>query len=108
MAKGAIKFRDSAAEFERLTAQVAARRFAPVYLLMGEESYFIDALCEQLATTILDEAQRSFNQITVYGRDTDAGQVVTLCRQMPMMGACEVVQFGVRASSGSKSPLQSP
>ena len=91
MAKGAIKFRDSAAEFERLTAQVAARRFAPVYLLMGEESYFIDALCEQLATTILDEAQRSFNQITVYGRDTDAGQVVTLCRQMPMMGACEVV-----------------
>ena len=91
MAKGAMKFRDSAAEFERLTAEVAARRFRPVYLLMGEESYFIDALSEQLATTILGEAERAFNQITVYGRDTDAGQVVTLCRQMPMMGSYEVV-----------------
>ena len=36
---------------------------------------------------ILDEASRAFNQITVYGRDTDAGQVVNLCRQMPMMGS---------------------
>ena len=91
MAKSALKFKDSVAQYERIAAEVAARRFRLVYLLMGEESYFIDALSEQLATTILGEAERAFNQITVYGRDTDAGQVVTLCRQMPMMGSYEVV-----------------
>ncbi len=53
---------------------------------MGEESYFIDSLADLLAATVLDEAARAFNQITVYGRDTEAGQVVNLCRQMPMMG----------------------
>lgn len=91
MAKGGIKFKDSVAAYERLAADVAARRFAPIYLLMGEEGFFIDALCERLASTILDESQRAFGQITVYGRDTEAGQVINLCRQMPMMGAYQVV-----------------
>ena len=91
MAKSALKFRDSVARYEQLAAEIAARRFAPVYLLMGEEGYFIDALAERLATTVLDEASQAFNQITVYGRDTDAGQVVNLCRQMPMMGQYQVV-----------------
>ena len=47
MAKSAVRFRDSVAQFERLSADIAARRFAPVYLLMGDESYFIDALCDR-------------------------------------------------------------
>ncbi|MBQ3186346.1 MAG: DNA polymerase III subunit delta [Alistipes sp.] len=91
MAKSAIKFRDSVAEFERLQKEIAARRFAPIYLLMGEESYFIDRLQEQLAATILNEAERAFNQLIIYGKDSDAGQVVNLCRQMPMMGSYQVV-----------------
>lgn len=91
MAKSAVRFKDSVAQFERLSADIAARRFAPVYLLMGDESYFIDALCERLATTILGEAERSFNQIVLYGRDTEPGRVINCCRQMPMMGSYEVV-----------------
>ena len=86
-----MKFRDSVAEYERIAAEAAARKYAPIYLLMGEESYFIDALSDQLAASILDEASRAFNQITVYGRDTEAGQVINLCRQMPMMGSYQVV-----------------
>lgn len=91
MAKTAVKFKDSVAEFERLGKDIAAQRFAPIYLLMGEESYFIDALCDALASTVLTPAEQSFNQITVYGKDTDAAQVVNLCRQMPMMGSYEVI-----------------
>lgn len=91
MAKSTIKFRDSVAQYERLAAEIVGRRFAPIYLLMGEESYFIDSLAEQLSTTVLDEAARAFNQITVYGKDSDAGQVINLCRQMPMMGSYQVV-----------------
>ena len=91
MAKSALKFKDSVAQYERIAAEVAARRFSGIYLLMGEESYFIDALSDQLAATILDEAARAFNQITVYGRDSEAGQVINLCRQMPMMGQYQVV-----------------
>ncbi len=91
MAKSTIKFRDSVAQAERMAGEIAARRFSPVYLLMGEESYFIDRIADQLATTVLDEAQRAFNQLTVYGRESDAGQVINLCRQLPMMGSYQVV-----------------
>lgn len=91
MAKTAVRFKESVAEYERLRKEIAARRFAPIYLLMGEEGYFIDSLCDALASTILTPAEQSFNQITVYGKDTDAAQVVNLCRQMPMMGSHEVI-----------------
>lgn len=91
MARSSVKFRDSMATFERLSAEVARGEFAPVYLLMGEEGYFIDALSRQLAATILTPEQQAFNQITLYGRDTEAGQVINLCRQVPMMGAREVI-----------------
>ena len=91
MAKGTLKFKDSVADYDRIMADIEARRFAGIYLLMGEESYFIDAVAERLAASILDEAARAFNQITVYGRDSDAGQVVNLCRKMPMMVQYQVV-----------------
>lgn len=91
MAKSTVKFKDSVSDFERLAANIRNRQFAPIYLLMGEESYFIDALSDMLSSSILDEAARAFNQMTVYGRDSDAGQVVNLCRQMPMMGSYQVV-----------------
>lgn len=91
MAKGGVKFKDTVAAYDRLRGEITARKFAPVYLLMGEEAFFIDALCDLLASTILQESEQAFNQLTVYGRDSDAGQVVNLCRQMPMMGSYQVV-----------------
>lgn len=90
MAKS-IKFSDCLAAYNSLMADIEVRRFAPIYLLMGDEGYFIDALCDRLASTILNEAEQAFNQITVYGLDSDAGKVVNLCRQLPMMGSYEVI-----------------
>lgn len=58
---------------------------------MGEEPYYIDRLTEQLANGILTVADRAFGQIVVYGKDTEAGAVVNLCRQMPMAGPFQVV-----------------
>ena len=91
MAKGSIKFKDSVADFERISKDIKGRKFSSIYLLMGEESYFIDSLCDQLSNSILDPATQSFSQITVYGKDSEAGLVVNMCRQVPMMGKFQVV-----------------
>lgn len=91
MAKGAVGFRDSVAAFEAISKDIAGRKFAPVYLLMGEEGYFIDRLCDQLASTVLTEAERAFNQIVAYGKDSDVGNIINFCKQMPMMGSYQVV-----------------
>lgn len=85
------KFKDTAEKFGKISVEIAERRFANLYLLMGEESYFIDRLCDALADSILTEAERAFNQIVLYGKDTDAGTVINCCRQMPMSGQYEVI-----------------
>ena len=91
MAKSTVKFRDSAAAFESLQKDIAEGRLAPVYLLMGEEDWFIDQLADSLAEKTLDEAERAFNLTIVYGRDTAVGAIINTARQMPMMGSRQVV-----------------
>ena len=92
MAKSSKRsFKDTIEEYAVLTRSVAERKFAPVYLLMGDEPYFIDRLTDQLAESILPEADRAFNQLIVYGKDTEAGAVINFCRQIPMGGTFQVV-----------------
>lgn len=84
-------FKDTLSEFTRIKGEIAARRFSPVYLLMGDESYFIDRLCDILADSVLEPSFRDFSQITVYGKDTEAGTIINYARQMPMMGSHQVI-----------------
>ena len=92
MAKtGKRTFRDSVDMYAALCKQIAARQFAPVYLLMGEESYFIDLLSSLLSESILNETERAFGQITLYGKESEVGAIINFCRQVPMMGAYQVV-----------------
>lgn len=91
MAKSSVKFRDSVGDFETMRKNFAAGKFAPVYLLMGEEGYFIDELAERLSEDVLNEAEKAFNRVIVYGKDSDAGAIINLARQMPMMGSRQVV-----------------
>ena len=86
-----VSFSSCEAEFSRIMGDIKARKFAPIYLLQGEEYYFIDALCDALADRVMDEAMRAFNQITIYGQDSDGATVASYCRQLPMMGEYEVI-----------------
>lgn len=91
MGKSRVGFKESVADYTAISKDIANRKFAPIYLLMGDESYFIDKLADQLAETILDEAEKTFNQIVAYGRDSDCGDIINFCKQMPMMGNFQVV-----------------
>lgn len=91
MAK-AVRFREAYAQYESIVKDIRARKFAPIYLLMGEEGYFIDCLTDMLADSILDESEKAFNQLVIYGKDVeDEGIIVNYARQMPMMGGKMVI-----------------
>lgn len=92
MAKsGKTTFKESVEQYNALSGSIRNRQFAPVYLLMGEEPFFIDRLSDLLAENILNETEKAFNQTVIYGKDTEGGAIVNLCRQMPMMGGKMVV-----------------
>lgn len=65
--------------------------YHPIYILMGEEPYFIDIIADYIAENILEEGERSFNQTILYGKDTDKDTLLTVARRFPMMSANQVV-----------------
>lgn len=77
--------------FEQIKADILARRFKPVYLLMGEESYYIDELTDLFVENVLPEEERDFNQTIMYGRETDVRNLITLARGFPMMSEYQLI-----------------
>ena len=77
--------------FEQIISDIKKRNFSPIYFLMGEEPFFIDSISDELENGILDEAERSFNQIILYGSDVNAKDIMSQARTFPMMGEHLVV-----------------
>jgi DNA polymerase III subunit delta len=77
--------------FENIITDLRAGKFKPVYFLIGEEPFFIDRITAFLADHILSEPEKAFNQLVVYGRDTDIGNVITSARKFPMMSSRQVI-----------------
>ena len=59
--------------FEEIMRDLKAGQFAPVYVLMGEESYYIDRITDYIAQHVLREEERDFNRTVVFGDDVTAG-----------------------------------
>ncbi len=78
-------------EYKKLMTEVRAGKFHPVYLLHGEEGFFMDRLADEIEERALQEHERDFNQTILYGRDTDPDLVKETCKRFPMMAERQVV-----------------
>lgn len=77
--------------YDQLIGDLKNKVYRPVYFLWGEESYYIDLLTSFIAENVLNEAEQSFNQTILYGKDSEAAQVSDLARRFPMMASHQVV-----------------
>ena len=75
------------ATYDTVLKDLKARNFAPIYILMGDESFFIDRLSDFIADNVLPPEERDFNQTVVFGSDVTPAQVVDMARQYPVMPA---------------------
>ena len=98
--------------FEGIMAELRAGKFKPVYFLMGDEPYFIDFITDYLSEHVLGESEKAFNQLILYGRDTDIGNIITTARRFPMMASHQVIIVKeaqhLRNLEGLESYLASP
>ena len=60
-------------KFNEILANLKKKVYQPVYFLMGDETYFIDEICDYIANQVLDESEKEFNKTVLYGKDTDVG-----------------------------------
>ena len=92
----------SSVTFETIMRDLKAKKYAPVYVLMGDESYYIDRITDYIADNVLDPDDRDFNQTVVFGADTMAAQVVDMAKGYPVMPAAYRVVI-VKEAQGLKS-----
>ncbi len=72
---------------------IKKRQFAPVYILMGEEAYYIDQIAKALENYVVDEADHDFNSIVFYGADAEIGKVIGSAQQYPVMSERQIVML---------------
>lgn len=75
---------DSATVAQELISEAGSGVFAPVYLLFGEEPYYVDLVCDAIVDKALTEDERDFNQLICYGADTSVEDVIGNARRYPM------------------------
>lgn len=101
--------------FEEICRDIVAKKFFPVYILMGDEPFFMDKITDLLIENVLEESEKDFNQIIMYGADTDAATILNASRRFPMMSKyqlivvreAQLVRDIETISSYAKNPLMS-
>lgn len=78
-------------DYKDVIKKIKSGDLAPIYLLMGEEPYFIDLITKYIQENVLEESEKSFNQTIVYGKDTDPQEIIDAANRYPMMAEKQVV-----------------
>ncbi|MBL7857630.1 MAG: DNA polymerase III subunit delta [Cyclobacteriaceae bacterium] len=79
------------AGIKKLLIDLKAKKYAPVYFLQGEETFYIDLISDYIEANVLSPAEKGFNQVVVYGKDVTMATVLTHARRFPMMAERQVV-----------------
>jgi len=77
--------------FDSIMSDLKARKYRPVYYLMGGEPYYIDIISNFIADNVLQPEERDFNQTVLFGSDVTASQIADAARRYPMMSEHQVI-----------------
>lgn len=93
--------------FREVIDDILLSNYAPVYLLMGEEDYYIDKIAETLENNVIAPEDKDFNLTTYYGADVDVKQVISSAQQLPLMSHRQLVMLKEsQAMDKAKSQLE--
>ena len=77
--------------FSALNREIKSGVFKNIYVLQGEEPYYIDRLQQLIIDTVLTEDQRDFNLSVYYGNTANVREVINACCQYPAFSPYKVV-----------------
>lgn len=78
-------------DIKKIVADIKKGNLKPIYFLMGEEAYYIDAISDYIEKNVLSDEEKGFNQMTLYGRDVTVEEIVSNAKRFPMMAERQVV-----------------
>src|SRR5690606_37527965 len=71
--------------YSSIINDIKANKVKPVYILHGDEEFFIDEICETIENHLIPPDFKDFNQVILYGNEVQGGRVAAECRRFPMM-----------------------
>jgi len=77
--------------FEDIVSNIKKKIYHPIYFLAGEETYYIDKLCDIIENSVLSDIEKEFNLNILYGRDIDVKTIAEYALRYPMMSNYQVV-----------------
>lgn len=94
-------------KYEDIIKDLKSKIYKPIYFLCGEEQYYIDVISDFFEHKFLAESERDFNLSVMYGRDVDAGDVLSSAKRFPMMSDNQVVIVKEAQALGNLDILKS-
>jgi len=94
-------------EFADILQNLKKEIYHPIYLLQGEESYFIDEISNYIEKNVLTDAEKGFNQTIFYGKDSDPITIAEASLRFPMMASKQVIIVKEAQSLGKIETLAS-
>ena len=76
---------------EQIFSDLKNKIYKPIYFLSGDEPYFIDLITKYISDNVLTDAEKSFNQTVLYGKDTEIHTVINSAKRFPMMANHQVI-----------------
>lgn len=77
---------------QKLITDLKNQKFSPIYLLHGEEPYYIDFVSDYIEQKVLSEAEKGFNQTVIYAtKETDPVSIINNAKRYPMMSEYQVI-----------------
>ena len=58
------------------------KKYYPIYFLQGSETYFIDQVANFLEDRVLQDTEKEFNQLVLYGNETSVAEIVSLAKTL--------------------------
>ena len=77
--------------YKEIIKDLKAKKYQPIYLLHGDEAFYIDKISDYIENNVLTESEKSFNQTVIYGKEAEAKTVIDTASRYPMMAERQVV-----------------
>ena len=77
--------------YNQIIKNLSEDKFSKIYLLMGEETFFIKKICQFFENNFIEDQNKSFNQEIFYGRDISIENIISSCKSFPMMSDKKLV-----------------
>jgi DNA polymerase-3 subunit delta len=78
-------------DLKNILADIKNKKYAPVYFLHGDEPYFIDQISDYIEKNVLNESEKGFNQMVLYGKDVKVEEIIESAKRFPMMAEHQVI-----------------